>query len=59
MKYLVTELPLFPEDCPFCDRQWRDGWYEECKLTYDECEMYKNEWECPGFKVPLSERGNE
>ena len=56
MKYLVTELPLFPEDCPFCDRQWRDGWFDECKLTYDECELYKNEWECPGFKVPLSER---
>lgn len=53
MKFLVDELPIFDDECPFGKRIWVDKmWTAHCTLVSKRCTLYesRDSHECYGLK---------
>lgn len=56
MKFVVDELPFYPEQCPFYKEGWSyDRWKCDCTITNEECNLFACSDECCGLKVLESE----
>ena len=64
MKFLVDEMPNFPDDCPFCRAYWEDEVYVPyCAINTSEdnivdCKYFKthNDDDCRLLKVKEDEK---
>ena len=54
MKFLVDEMPIYPEECPFCDTHWHRNGYGCMKQEFGvECKYFdtNNPDDCHLLKV--------